>query len=76
MFQNPTHSLEPAMIETLATAFDMACSRFAIDHGGCIPNETMRNAIAQRMINSAGEGEIDIERIIASGLRGTWRTAA
>jgi hypothetical protein len=64
------------MIETLATAFDMACARFAIDHGGCIPNEAMRNAIAQRMINSAGEGEIDIERIIASGLRGTWRTAA
>jgi hypothetical protein len=76
MFHNSSHSLEPAMIETLATAFDMACSRFAVDHGGCIPNETMRNAIAQRMINCAGEGEIDIERIIASGLRGTWRTAA
>ncbi|MBL8895619.1 MAG: hypothetical protein JNJ53_13520, partial [Rhizobiales bacterium] len=76
MFHNSPHSLEPAMIETLATAFDMACARFAIDHGGCIPNETMRNAIAQRMINGAGEGELDIERIIASGLRGTWRTAA
>lgn len=76
MFHHSTHSLEPAMIETLATAFDMACSRFAIDHGGCIPNETMRNAIAQRMINCAGEGEVDIERIIASGLRGTWRMAA
>jgi len=68
MFHNPTYSLEPAMIETLATAFDLACARFAMDHGGRIPNETMRNAIAQRMINSAGEGEIDIERIIASGL--------
>jgi hypothetical protein len=76
MFHKPTYNLEPAMIETLATAFDMACSRFALDHGGYIPNESMRNAIAQRMINSAGEGEIDIERIIASGLRGTWRTAA
>ena len=75
MFQNSPHSLEPAMIETLATAFDMACSRFALDHS-YIPNETMRNAIAQRMINCAGEGEIDIERIIASGLRGTARTAA
>ena len=76
MFHHPTYSLEPPMIETLATAFDLACSRFALDHGGCIPNESMRNAIAQRMINCAGEGEIDIERIIASGLRGTWRTAA
>ena len=76
MFQNPVHTLEPAMIDTLATAFDLACARFAQSHEGCIPNETMRNAIAQRMINCAGEGEVDIDKIIAYGLRGTWRMAA
>jgi len=76
MFQNSPHSLEPVMIETLATAFDKACARFAHDHGGCIPNETMRNAIALRMVNCAEEGEVDIDRIIAYALRGTWRSAA
>ena len=76
MFQNSLHDLEPAMIDTLATAFDLACTRFAHDHEGYVPNETMRNAIAQRMVNCAEEGEIDIDRIIAYGLRGTARAAA
>lgn len=71
MFDPSIPKLEPAMIETLATAFDLACTRFAHGHGGLLPNERTRNSIAQRMVNCAEEGEIDIDRIIAYGLRGT-----
>ena len=74
MFDPSIPKLEPGMIETLATAFDLACMRFAHGHGGQLPNETLRNSIAQRMVNCAEEGEIDIDRIIAYGLRGTVRT--
>jgi hypothetical protein len=76
MFQNTNHTLEPAMIETLAVAFDIACERFAQGHGGQLPNEAMRNSIAARMINCAGEGEFDVDKIIAYGLRGTAPAAA
>lgn len=76
MSQEFASSIDPAMVETLAVALEDACRIFAGAHNGQFPNESLRNAIAVRMINSASEGETDIHRIIVNGLRGTMRVAA
>ena len=64
------------MIDTLASAFEVACAKFAENHNGASPNDTISNGIAARMIKCAEAGEWDANRIIDFGLKGTGRAAA
>jgi hypothetical protein len=65
-------SFEPPMVENLAAALEDACVRYALMTGEC--DNTMREAIASRMIGAARQGEHDPETLVRSALESVTLT--